>query len=123
MAIGWKLEAGARARLLAALSPRWPVPVADHITLRSKGPLPPPANIVAVGEADDGEGVQALVVTVDGSADRPDGGVFHITWSLDRSRGRKAAESNAVIARYGWRPLAAPLPVDAVPAEWEWVDP
>src|SRR3546814_9902597 len=50
---------------------------------------------------DDGEGLQALIVSIDGSTDRPDGSTYHITWSLDRSRGRKAVQSNDVIAERG----------------------
>ena len=122
MSVGWKLEGEAREALLAAVPPRWPVPIADHVTLPGTLDLPPPAAIVIVGEADDGAGVQALVVTVNGTSERPDGGTFHITWSLDRARGRRAVESNAVIARFGWRPLG-PLPVATAPARWTWIDP
>ena len=123
MTVGWKLDDAARTRLLVIVPPRWGVSIADHITLRLEEPLPPHAEIVAIGEVDDGAGVQALVVTVDGTTKRPDGGTYHITWSLDRARGRKAVESNAVIARHGWRPLAQSLRVDAAPASWTWVDP
>ena len=123
MTVGWKLDDAARARLLELVPPRWPVPVADHVTLRSGELLPAAAEIVGIGEADDGEGVQALIVTVDGTTLRPDGGTYHITWSLDRDRGRKAVESNALIGRHGWRPLVQALPVSAAPARWTWVDP
>ncbi len=53
-----------------------------------------------VGVADDGAGVQALVVEIGGSTRRPDGSAFHIAWSL--GAGRKAAESNDVIRERGW---------------------
>ena len=53
-----------------------------------------------VGVADDGAGVQALVVEIGGTTRRPDGSAFHIAWSL--GAGRKAAESNDVIRERGW---------------------
>jgi hypothetical protein len=36
--------------------------------------------------ADDGEGIQALLVSVDGKKVKPDGFPYHITWSLDTSQ-------------------------------------
>ena len=122
MSVGWKLAPASRASLLATVPPRWPVPIADHVTLPEVSDLPAPAAIAVVGIADDDAGVQALVVTVDGTHERPDGGTFHITWSLDRARGRRAVESNAVIATRGWRPIE-PVPVETSPARWTWVDP
>ena len=53
-----------------------------------------------MGVADDGAGVQALVVEVGGATRRPDGSAFHIARSL--GAGRKAAESNDVIRERGW---------------------
>jgi hypothetical protein len=69
-----------------------------------------------IGEVDDGEGLQALVVQIDGTSDRPDGSTYHITWSLDRARGRRAADSNEVIKRLGWQALSTPIPVSLHPA-------
>ena len=126
MTIGWLLDRSDRDSLLALVAPRWPVTIADHITLRSGGqdePLPASVVVYIIGEADDGAGVQALIAEVDGSTKRPDGGAYHITWSLDRAYGRRAVDSNAVIAQHGWRAFAAPLPVAVTPARWTWVDP
>jgi hypothetical protein len=86
--------------------------VAHHVTLKfgDEAAAPPAATAgQIVGEADDGAGVHALVVAIDGSPARPDGGTFHITWSLAEER--EARESNAVIAERGWRPVAPPIPV------------
>jgi hypothetical protein len=107
--IGWRLDRSERAALLQALPPAYPDAVADHVTLRV-GVSPktaPPRDTTAeiVGVADDGEGVQAMVVRIDGTTDRPGGGTYHITWSLDRRAGRKAVQSNDVIAGKGWTPL------------------
>ena len=53
-----------------------------------------------VGAADDGAGVQALVVEIGGTTRLPDGATFHVAWPL--GAGRKAAESNDVIRERGW---------------------
>jgi hypothetical protein len=66
-----------------------------------------------VGEADDGAGVQALVVAIGGTTERPDGGTYHVTWSL--ATGREAKESNDVIRAHGWRRLDAPIPIRLEP--------
>jgi hypothetical protein len=119
---GWKLEAGDRASLLERFRPLFADLVADHVTLRSgtdaRTPLPRETSGEVVGEIDDGAGVQALVVRIGGTTDRSDGSTYHITWSLDRARGRRPVESNAVIARLGWRPLAEPVPIRLRPARF-----
>jgi hypothetical protein len=119
---GWKLDAGDRERLLERFRPLFPDLVADHVTLRTgtdvSTPLPHETCGEVVGEIDDGTGVQALVVRIGGTTDRSDGSTYHITWSLDRARGRRPAESNAVIARRGWRSLARPVPIRLRPARF-----
>ena len=59
--------------------------IADHVTLKSDAasdPLPDPVEARIVGRADDGDSLEAMVVAIDGTVDRPDGSTFHITWSL-----------------------------------------
>lgn len=119
---GWKVDAWDRQRLLARFTPRWPDVIADHVTLdaeaKSQTLLPRSVSAEIVGEADDGEGLQAMVVAIDGSTDRPDGSTYHITWSLDRTRGRKPVESNDLIKTRGWRPLEKPVRVALIPARF-----
>lgn len=102
--IGWKLDRAQRDGLLARFAPRYPNVVADHVTLKfgvQRHSAPPGAVIARiVGRADDGIGVEAMIVEIDGSTHRPDGGTYHITWSL--AEGRKAKESNEVIRDRGW---------------------
>ena len=117
---GWKLDLEDRRRLLERFAPRFGHVVADHVTLRSGSnettPLPRETCGEIVGEIDDGAGVQALVVRIGGTTDRPDGSTYHITWSLDATAGRRAVESNDVIARLGWKPIEPPVPVTLRPA-------
>jgi hypothetical protein len=44
-----------------------------------------------------------MIVALDGTTTRPDGGTWHVTWSL--AEGRSARESNDLLADNGWEPL------------------
>jgi hypothetical protein len=118
--IGWLLDRADRARLLALAPPIYGEVVADHVTLEHKAPAhrPLPALVDArvVGQIDDGKGVQALVVSIGGTTDRPDGSTYHMTWSL--GPGRRAVESNAVLAELGWSPLAEDVDIRLTPASF-----
>lgn len=100
---GWEISEQDRATLMGLFAPAYPDVIAHHVTFKpntsNPSDIPDSAELVVVGFADDGQGVQALVVEVDGSTVRPDGGTYHITWSIDRSRGRKPVHSNDVIAQ------------------------
>jgi len=117
--IGWKLDRAQRAELLERLPPRYGKVVADHVPLaraEPDAPLPDPVSARAVGHIDDGQGVEALVVAIDGTTDRPGGSTFHITWSLGPRR--RAKESNDVLANGPWQPLREPIPLTLTPARW-----
>ncbi|MDT8760963.1 hypothetical protein MZO42_19865 [Sphingomonas psychrotolerans] len=117
--IGWLLDPRDREALLARFTPAWPDVIAHHVTLASKtvNPLPTQTAGEVVGHVNDGEGLQALVVAIDGSTDRPDGSTWHITWSLDKSRGREARQSNDVLRERGFDRLDAPIPIRLTPSE------
>lgn len=118
---GWKLGAEDRERLIALFPPHYPHIIADHITLRfgtdGETPLPAERSAEVIGEADDGKGVQALVVRIGGTTARGDGSHFHISWSL--GAGRRAKESNDVITQGGWRAVDPPIQIAISPARWE----
>jgi hypothetical protein len=118
--IGWKLDRDQRKELLLQFPPKFGEIVADHVTLSARvagnSELPCETHGEIVGRVEDGEGVEAMVVSIDGTTDRPDGSTYHITWSL--SRGRRAKESNDVIAKFGWEPLELPMPVKLDPARF-----
>jgi hypothetical protein len=117
--IGWALDRAERTQLLERFPPRYPNVVADHVTLKfgdRDARLPTETGGEIVGVADDGRGVQALVVKIGGTTDRPDGSTYHITWSL--GPGRQAKESNDVIAQHGWMGFDEPTPVALQPASY-----
>lgn len=120
-AVGWQLDGEQRSWLLNLFSSAYPDVIADHVTLSSgSDPKRPPkdTNADVVGQVDDGAGVQAFVVRIGGTMDRPDGSTYHITWSIDRSKGRKARDSNDVIRTLGWQPLDQPIPITLKGASW-----
>jgi hypothetical protein len=116
--VGWALPEGERSRLLALFPPAYPDVIAHHVTLAfgvaDDSPLPDQTAGVVVGIADDGEKVQALVIEIGGTTDRPDGSTYHITWSLDRSRGARPVDSNRVIAERGFEQVPR-IPVKLEP--------
>jgi hypothetical protein len=119
--IGWKVDRQQRDELLERFAPRYRDVIADHVTLKSQAggdPLPADVQSEIVGRADDGESLECLVVTINGSTDRPDGSTFHITWSLDKSKGRQARESNDVLRERGWTPIPNAIPVKLEPARF-----
>lgn len=119
--VGWALHPEDRQALLNAFPPAYPKVVADHVTLSltslMKGAgLPTARSGEVVGSTDDGQGVQALVVRIEGTTDRPDGSTYHLTWSL--GPGRKAVESNDVLRERGWTPIERPWPIRLEPRLW-----
>lgn len=118
--IGWKLDREEREALLVRFPPLWPDVIADHVTLESDtdAALPPQVGATIVGEVSDGKGLQAMVVAIDHATDRPDGSIYHITWSIDRAMGRKPVQSNDVIKELGWTALDAAWPITLTPAEF-----
>lgn len=119
---GWKMDLADRARLLDLIPALFPDIVADHVTLRSgtdgDTPLPRETTGEVVGVVDDGLGIQALVVRIGGTTARADGSIFHITWSLDQAKGRRAVESNQVLADKDWKALAQPIAIRLIPARF-----
>ncbi len=87
-----------RRELLNIFDTMHPNVIAEHITHRfpDKRPPPAPKEVKVVGFAFNDK-IEALVVSVNGSINRPDGGIYHITFSLDRSKGAKPVHSNALL--------------------------
>ena len=117
--IGWKLDRDQRGALLERFPPRYAETIADHVTLKTNAesdPLPGPVDAKIVGRTDDGDSLEAMVVTIDGTVDRPDGSIYHITWSL--GPGRRARESNDVLRDKGWKQRGEPVSISLKPARF-----
>lgn len=112
---GWLLPEDTREKLLVTIPPAYPNVKAHHVTLEYGVPpdTDPPLEQrgFVVGFADDGKGIQALVVEIGGTTTRPDGETYHITWSIDESKGYEAKMSVDLL-KQGWThvvPFAIPL--------------
>ena len=117
--IGWLLAEDDRERLLQRFPPRFENTVAHHVTQKTdaeQDPLPAEVRAAIVGRTDDEKGVEAMVVSIDGTTDRPDGSTYHITWSL--GEGRRARESNDVLKERGWQEVDHPIPVKLAPGRF-----
>jgi len=117
--IGWLLADDDRERLLQEFSPKFEKTVAHHVTLKTDAendPLPADVRAAIVGRTDDQQGVEAMVVAIEGTTDRPDGSTYHITWSL--GDGRRARESNDVLKERGWQELDHPIPIKLEPGRF-----
>jgi hypothetical protein len=116
---GWKLDESSRTELLKRFQPHYPRIIADHVTLRfgtdRNTPAPTQRTARVIGLADDGAGLEALVLEIGGATERGDGSHYHITWSL--AGGRTAKESNDVIRKLGWVSVD-PIAIKLNPATW-----
>lgn len=104
--LAYEVPDNARQRLSVLFPPKYPEFVGRHITsafgVSNPGELATPnAHIKVIGYVEE-DGLEALVVEVNGSKRRPDGKIYHITWSLDRSKGKKPVMSNDLIAQRNW---------------------
>ena len=114
----FELTQESRKRLLQAYPPKFSMVDADHIThaynVSRFDPMPLlPKTVEIIGYMCD-ESIECVVVNIDGTYRRPDGGIYHIT--LSRKPDRPARDSNALIAECGWITNEDELRVQAFPA-------
>jgi hypothetical protein len=118
---GYLLEPGSRSKLAGIFPPQFPEFIGHHVTeqfgvRRSEVDLPESVDARVVGYAQT-DGLEALVVEIDGSTTRPDGSTYHITWSLDRSQGFKPVHSNNLL-KNGWQNVD-PINIHVTPQFFE----
>lgn len=108
-----------RNDLLRMFKPKYSKVYAHHVTysMKNKDKAPPPdiSSAEIVGWADSGDGLEAAVVAIDGTIERPSGGVYHITWSLDPEK-YKPSNSNSLIEK-GWSKLSKSIPISLTPTQ------
>jgi hypothetical protein len=106
--LAYPLPNNVRSELLDLFPPKYDRVVAHHVTYEFDVPssainqVPQhlwSPTIVVVGYQDI-NGVEALVVEVEGTTIRKDGKIYHITWSL--SPGKKPMESNAMLSQHNY---------------------
>lgn len=97
----FNLTESARKELLNKFPAKFEKTVAHHITYKympEDQTIPDVHSVRVVGYAC-GDNIECVVVEVDGSTQRPDGKVFHIT--LSHNKETKAVESNLLLEQ-GW---------------------
>ena len=104
-----------RKRILDVFSPKFPETIAHHVTYRFPDQEPPPVVELyeVVGYASNHR-LECLIVSLDGLLERPEGGIYHITLSIDREQGAKPVQSNQVI-QSGWTLLDESITITAQP--------
>jgi len=119
MYTAYTLTDESRQMLMDKFPPKYSKVIAHHITVEFGVPADtealPEADIRVIGEGDSGDGLQALVVSVNGSTRRPDGKTYHITWSLEPEQ-YKPVDSNEMLADgiKRWK-LKLPIAIDTIP--------
>lgn len=102
-----------KAALLRRFPPTHPRVIADHISAQSLQHMHLVKDGPATGEVIgtfDKDGMQALIVRVNGSETTASGAPFHVSWSTDF--GKHSREIGPAIARLGFERLAEPVPLD-----------
>lgn len=118
MYTGYELTKESRERLREAFPPKYPEMLGHHITeefgVKDPQKIPEqPGEIKVIGYVDEGNGLEGLLVSIDGNTRRPDGSLYHITWSIDRSKGYKPFHTNKYIKNAV--PLTSPININASP--------
>lgn len=120
MYIGYLLSEKSRNELMRKFPPIHPDVIGEHVTHTFGGvnedtPLPEQPTTAQVIGGSENDKVQCLIVRIDGSVKRPDGKTFHITWSIDRSRGARPVDSNTCIIENGIYRIDKPIDIELTP--------
>lgn len=115
---GYLLPVGERSKLLAQFPPKYPDVIAHHITVKfpamSNEPLPEGSTFRVIGYTDDGQGLECCIVEIDGTYIRADNSIYHVTLSIDRSKGYKPVDSNKIIKNIGFTKIT-PFVIKLIP--------
>lgn len=116
--LAYTLSTASRTALLQHFKPKYPEVICEHVTYKfpakSTDELPPAAKEAHVIGYENGDGIEAIVVEINGSKTRPDGKLFHITLSLDRAKGKKPVHSNDLVNK-SYQHIA-PIAIHLTPA-------
>ena len=106
-----------RKKLAERYPPKYSKFVGHHVTeqfgVRKGVEAPEQADVEVVGYLDSQDGLEVLVVAVNGSDKRPDGGTYHITWSLEPDK-YAPKDSNMLIKVAGYD-QAYPISIHTTP--------
>lgn len=108
-----------RDTLIEKFPPTYSKFIGHHITIdfgvSEDTELPEAAAIVVLGKKDSGDGLEALVVLVNGESKRKDGKIYHITWSLESDK-YSPKDSNSLLEKAFFKyKMALPVPIETEP--------
>jgi len=117
MYTGYELTSSSRDKLKRLFPPKYPIFLGHHITEKfgetdPKNIPKTPQTVEVVGYIDEKNGIEGFLVSIDKNTKRSDGNLYHITWSLDSSKGYKPAHTNKVIKNAKSIP---PIDIDVIP--------
>lgn len=119
MYTAYVLSEDSRLSLALRFPPRYDNFIGHHVTVEFGVPAdaeaPEPADVKVIGHVDSGDGLEAFVVMVNGEKRRPDGGTYHITWSIDSDSGYKPKDSNELIRKNRYT-IIRHIPIQTKPA-------
>lgn len=109
----YPLTVADREKLLSMFPPTHPRVIADHISAQALDRMdmvkegPAEGEVVGIVDKD---GVQSLVVSINGTVETASGTPFHISWSSDP--GVKTGGTGQVVRKHGYVKLDKPIPLD-----------
>ena len=71
------------------------IPYIEYLELQTLFPVP----VDTYGYIDSGDGLECWLVSVDGEKIRPDGKLYHITWSLDPKKYKPVMSNNLIASQ------------------------
>lgn len=111
---GYELTQSSREKLLSIFTPIFSKFIGHHITYKfnvTAENVPEQCSARIIGYAQEG-GLEALVAEINGSTARPDGKIYHVTWSLTPEI-KKPVDSNNLLQR-GWKKVS-PIEINVQP--------
>jgi hypothetical protein len=119
--LGYELSHASRTHLLDKFKPKFPKVICEHVTYKMPAKagddMPPPVHEAHVVGYAEGDGIEALVVKINGTTIRPsDGRLFHITLSLDPTK-KKPFHSNELLSQSGYTQVT-PVAIELEPKQF-----
>lgn len=103
---GYEITPQSREKLLSVFGTEFPNVICHHITekfpVNNNTAAPEqPIEVLVIGYSICYKlKIECLIVSIDGKQKRPDGKIYHITLSLDKTAGAKPMDSNKITSEY-----------------------
>ena len=112
----WVLSESSKTKITNLFGQAHPDLVGHHVTYMfgKDAVIPEDAVISLVGHCVTDK-IECFVAEVNGSIKRPDGAIYHLTWSLDKSKGAKPVDSNNAIETQGFTHIETPVQITTTP--------